>query len=642
MFFIAFFTGCSKNEFFDSPHFSFISQQETKNYDFYYYQGKEIPLKKSAKSYFVFKNKNTNNEVSYITTYTNKSFTSQTKIPTCSSKEALQLVKVDTTSKYSRSTNVIQDSTVIYSSPTYIMQNGTEVTASPYIYIKLKNLSDTLLLKEYTKENSLTITRQMPFMPLWYEISCLNNKDFTSVELANKFYQLGLFSCSTPDFIGDKKLTFNDTFYPDQWGLKNNGQYEGKNGIDISYEDALTLADGYGVKVGIIDYGVDYSHPDLSTSSISYDAYTGEVAKGSSKIYMIKNQEANSAHGTACAGIINSNLNNIGTCGVAPKSTIVSICQPLELATTSVMANGINWAVNNNIDILSCSWESYPNDLLTEAINNAAKKGRNGKGCVIVFSSGNDNRNSLSYPSSLNSVISVGAIDMFGNRKSENCLYENFWGSNYGTGLSVVAPGIRIATTDITGTNGYNSGRTTHDTLGLIDYNDNNYTNCFNGTSAATPFVAGIAALILEKQPSLTSSEVKSIIQSTCYKLPTYFKSNSQSLTDGTWNAEVGYGLVNAFNAVAKAINIKSNYKIQGETCITKNGNTFLFTNVPAGAYVSWNVSDTRYFTVIQTSYNTAIVRATTSEKSTILTGTLMNAQGTKITSLSLSIKSEF
>lgn len=164
----------------------------------------------------------------------------------------------------------------------------------------------------------------------------------------------------------------------------------------------------------------------------------------------------------------------------------------------------------------------------------ALSKGRNGKGCVVVFSAGNENASQVSYPaSSIPDILAVGAMSPCGERKSfSSCDGEN-WGSNYGDALDVVAPGVKIQTTDLLGSSGYSSG---------------NYYASFNGTSSACPHVAAVAALIISVKPELTQEKIVRAILRSARKLPSY--SFSQIKTYGSWNAEVGYGLVNAFSAL--------------------------------------------------------------------------------------------
>lgn len=168
--------------------------------------------------------------------------------------------------------------------------------------------------------------------------------------------------------------------------------------------------------------------------------------------------------------------------------------------------------------------------MLDDAISEALTKGRNGLGCVITFATGNDN-SSVGYPANSNpKILAVGAISPCGERKSPSSCDGEGWGSNYGDEIDVVAPGVKIPTTSNTG-----------------------YTMTFNGTSSACPHVAGIAALVLSVNPSLTQSQVNDIIEQTAQKIGTYSYIQKIDRKNGTWNKEMGYGLCNAYAAVIAA-----------------------------------------------------------------------------------------
>ncbi|GHU86882.1 hypothetical protein FACS1894153_4520 [Bacteroidia bacterium] len=279
-------------------------------------------------------------------------------------------------------------------------------------------------------------------------------------------------------------------------------------------------------------------------------------------------------HGTACAGIIGAVKNNgQGVAGVSPFCKIIPIhASNGNSLPESYLANSINWAWQNGADIISNSWGGgSPNTAITNAINNATTNGRNGKGCVVVFSSGNNNSSSVNYPGSLSNVIAVGAIDRCGIRSGRIDIVSNScdpWcticqpGSAYGSDLDVVAPGTNVYTTDRQGSAGYNTAS------GI----NGNYYSSFGGTSAACPHVAGVAALILSVNPNLTGQQVRDIIESSAQKVRQgtgsgkYNYQTTSGHPNGTWHEQMGYGLVDAYAAVQSAV--KSLFSITGPSSI--------------------------------------------------------------------------
>jgi subtilisin family serine protease len=267
--------------------------------------------------------------------------------------------------------------------------------------------------------------------------------------LCRSLYETGTVEFAEPSFL--REINLYNTNYSNQWGLKNTGQSGGTPGIDINIENAWNITRGNGITVAVLDEGIDLTHPDLSANLITgYDA-TGGSGNGA--------PQGDEAHGTACAGIIGAVNNTIGIVGVASSSHIL----PVRIAYThyvngqkrwtedSWAVNGIYHAWSTGADVLSNSWGGGSSSLTVNAeIQNAVTQGRNGKGCVVVFASGNDNASSVNYPANLSNVIAVGAISPCGERKSpSSCDGETWWGSNYGTNLDVVALGVDIYTTDI-------------------------------------------------------------------------------------------------------------------------------------------------------------------------------------------------
>ena len=326
--------------------------------------------------------------------------------------------------------------------------------------------------------------------------------------------------------------------FNEQWNLKNTGQFGVVySDIDINYCSAHAITQGNSsVVVGVYDLGVDITHSDINIHSFSYDTYT---ESSPSHIYA---SSGNIYHGTACAGIIGAKTNNsIGVAGIAPNCPIMSISINFLYTTPVQIKKGYITATNNGCYVISNSWHwGVSSSFIDEGISYALSQGRSGKGCVIVFSAGNENKDGANYPANSNdSIIVVAAMSPCGERKNpSSCDGEYWWGSNYGSKIDLVAPGVKIRTTDNVGV----AGKTSTD-----------YMNDFRGTSSACPHVAAVAALVLSVNPNLTQKEVADIIEKTTQKVGSYTYSTTSGRPNGTWNNEMGYGLVDAYAAVLAA-----------------------------------------------------------------------------------------
>jgi subtilisin len=249
---------------------------------------------------------------------------------------------------------------------------------------------------------------------------------------------------------------------------------------------------GSGVKVGIIDSGIDYTHEDLSVSGgISYVQETTD--------YMDDN-----GHGTHVAGTVAAVDNTVGVLGVAPNVHLygIKVLDSFGSGSYSDVVAGIEWAVSNNIDIVNMSFGgSSGSRTLQTAVDDAYNKGM-----LLVAAAGNsgyDRKGTIGYPAKYDSVIAVGAVDQQNNRA-------NF--SSVGRELELMAPGVSILST-IPG--GY---------------------DLYNGTSMASPHVAGVAALVWDENPNFTNDQIRDALNETTNDIGDSFS--------------YGNGLVDALSAV--------------------------------------------------------------------------------------------
>ena len=327
-----------------------------------------------------------------------------------------------------------------------------------------------------------------------------------------------------PSYMKSINLVPNDSYYSDQWGHDNTGQATSYGGGYVGTPDCDTDTDlAWDITTGseetiisIIDTGVN-EHSELS----------GKIVGGFDFINNDYDAYDDNGHGTACAGIAAAIGNNgQGIAGVCWDCLVmpIKVLGADGYGDDNGISNGIIWSTDNDADVISMSlggggYASYTDSAINYATEN---------GTVVLSASGNDNAGSVSYPSAYTNSISVGALSPCNERKSTNsCDGENYWGSNYGTGLDFLAPGVRINT--ITSSGGY--------------------TSTFNGTSSACPHAAGIAGLIKSIGPGIGAEDVRLIMQL-----------NSHDLGNPGFDTQTGYGRVNAYNSVFNLLNSSEVY----------------------------------------------------------------------------------
>ncbi|MCB5997958.1 S8 family serine peptidase [Flavobacterium psychrophilum] len=486
--------------------------------------------------------------------------------------------------------------------PVLIYEDGIKQICFDEIIIKTKsNLEDILKGIDYTfKANE--------FEKNQYLVR-LNNYDTSKTfDLINTLFKDDRIEYVEPNFIKLNVLQAppNDPLLSSQWSINNNGYLGGTVDADMDVDDAWALATGTGIKVAVLDVGVDLTHPDLQANLLpGYDAINGVPGGG----YV-----GASFHGTACAGIIGAVANNgIGIAGVAYNSKIIPIrVGSATSITVSAAATGTNWAWQNGADILSNSWGGgSASTAVNDAINNAVTSGRGGKGCIVLYSAGNSN-SSVAWPALNPQVIAVGATSQCDQRKSPtSCDGETFWGTNYGTNLDVSAPGVKIYTTDIVGSTGYETG---------------DYAPSFNGTSSACPNTAGVMALILSLKPTLTGVEARQVLEQNTDKVGGYtYTAGVTGQPNGTWSNDLGYGRVNAYKALQSIATFISG---ADKICTTQtytlqnNFNNFSVVWSVQGALTFTSSGNTITVTTTSTIGSTAIIKATLSN-GTVITKTI-------------------
>ena len=295
----------------------------------------------------------------------------------------------------------------------------------------------------------------------------------------------------------------NDDLFSKQWNLQNTGQPNEPPGVDINVTAVWDDYTGRGVRVAIYDDGVDYKHSDLNAN---YDVSSQVKVNG-----VVQNPFPASsidAHGTAVAGIIGAENDGAGTVGVAFNATLtganIFVLSDSEFDQAmaqqqqfDVVNHSWGWSLPFTDNQFDPAWSDF-----FQGINDAVAHGRDGLGTVLVVAGGNDRTsdgNSViardvndSIFSSSRFAIAVAAVDNTG---------EVSWYSTPGASLLVAAP-----------SSGGTQGISTTDRKGSAGYSSGDYTSTFGGTSAASPTVAGVVALMLEANPNLGWRDVQEVL----------------------------------------------------------------------------------------------------------------------------------
>jgi Ca2+-binding RTX toxin-like protein len=360
---------------------------------------------------------------------------------------------------------------------------------------------------------------------------------FTATESGEYYLDVG----SNGGETGTYTVRVRELYSGEADPLKSAQWYLAAAGLDKLY-DQLT---GAGVTVGVVDDGIDTSHPDLQNQlnfALAYDTQFN-TQDGMPKYPVLVGSPDN--HGTMVAGIIAAEANNeTGIVGVAPDAELVStrVKWTWDQITEAL---GRQWQFdvsNNSWGAINPFGDNFNSTTLTfawQALRTGVEDGRDGLGTVFVFSAGNSagNGDNTNYHNFQNAreVIAVGAADASGAMAGF---------STPGANVLVSSYGVNMITTD------------RHQPGWGVDPSSNYVTN-FTGTSAAAPMVSGIVALMLEANPNLGYRDVQEIlVYASTHPDNQDWKTNGASnfnLGGMQFNDKAGFGLVDAYSAVRLA-----------------------------------------------------------------------------------------
>jgi proprotein convertase subtilisin/kexin type 2 len=351
----------------------------------------------------------------------------------------------------------------------------------------------------------------------------------------------------------------NDPLFGEQWHLRNTGQagvgeVPGKAGEDLNVTMAWNYATGTGVRIAVVDDGMDIHHEDLNVvAGKSWDYRSNSYGDPSSDV---------SSHGTACAGLAAAQGHNgIGVTGVAFNARLVGY-NLLSATTGEYGADAVtkdladNHIYTNSYGATDGTGVQIPSDQAwRDAIDTGTRSGRQGKGAIYTWAAGNGaptDRSDHDGSANYQGVLAIGALNDQGQRSSY---------SEPGANLLVMAFGGEdcsahtVTTTDVSAAGGYNNGSgPARPEDAYTDYpGQPNYTRCMNGTSAATPEAAGAIALMLEANPALGWRDVRAILAHTARKVDPADADWVTNAAGLAVNHNFGFGALDATAAVRAA-----------------------------------------------------------------------------------------
>ncbi len=405
-------------------------------------------------------------------------------------------------------TNSGQLASGTFTSTVYLSTDST-ITTSDYALNTLSGLTLDINGNYDDLLASLTLPTSLPAGTYYLGVMADSGAAVAESNEANNISTIAITITADPNATVDPLL--GDQWYIDNPNGVTSGNNSGAADIDMNIIDVWADYTGDGVKVAVYDDGFDYNHVDIDDN---YDASAHITYNGAVHDPLASGSDA---HGQAVIGLIGAEKNGIGTVGIAYDATLTGV----DIFSTTTLAQEAGFmAQQANFDVVNHSWgynalyiDSHDAtfDGFLDALQTTADTGRDGLGTIMVAAGGNDRGSSISASRDVNDsnfmnsryTVTVGAVNFQGNVSDY---------STSGAALLVSAVsndttiGGGLWTTDRTGSDGYSNGTNESGNFSA------DYTNTFGGTSAASPIIAGVVALLLEANPALGWRDVQTIL----------------------------------------------------------------------------------------------------------------------------------
>jgi subtilisin family serine protease len=449
---------------------------------------------------------------------------------------------------------------------------------TPEFIVRFRRGVTRSAIDEINKKLGAAIVREDPFVENQFVLRVADGSAGRSLELSDQYFKLPqVDGLSHPNFIYPRETRSdpNDPLWPQQWHLST-----------IDAPAAWKVTRGEEVIVAVIDLeGVEIKHEDLFPNRFINakeipdnnvdDDKNGMVDDVNGWNFRSRSNDPKLLlpHGTAAAAVAVAACDNaLGGCGVAPKARLLPVAQGL---TVQDDADAFRYAMQMGAGVISNSW-GYPiglpsTQVVEEAIADVITQGRSGLGTAVVFAMTNQKRDNFSAgPDGTRDIASVPGVLAIGRSTDTDK-----WGeSGFGQGMALLAPtnaargdatagclpdnliGTReIVTADLMGPAGYNEGtpKPCFCNAKASEIGNQNYTGCFQGTSSATPLVAGVVALMIAANPKITVPAIRDILAETAERIEPAVGAYKPDDRGRLYSVTHGWGRVHAARAVVAA-----------------------------------------------------------------------------------------